>query len=363
MTSFNPTRLQIARERAGLLQKELADRCGVTAQTVSNWETGLTSPSDEDVGKIANATAFPTEFFSGPDIESLPEDAVTMRARTRIPAKKKNAALAAGAMARELAAWIERRFELPAVSLPDLRGQPADLVADVIRAEWMLGDKPIQNMIRILESRGVLVFSLAQDVREIDAFSFWSNGRPVVLLNTIKSAERSRVDAAHELKHLLCDHERTDKREEEEADRFAGALLMPKGDVLRYAPRLFSLPLLIQAKRRYGVSLVAYVYRLRELKLLSDWQYRILFKEMSKRGYRTTEPNPMPERERSTVLPQVFGLLDRQGVKPANLAKELGWSRPHLTDLLFGLGATLLPVDGKGAAPTPRVKDHLKLVD
>ena len=179
----------------------------------------------------------------------------------------------------------------------------------------------------------------------------------------MKSAERSRLDAAHELKHLLCDHERTDKREEEEADRFAGALLMPKGDVLRNAPRPFSLPLLTRAKRRWGVSLAAYVYRLHELRLISDWQYRILFREISSRGYRKEEPNPMPERERSTVLPQVFGMLEAQGMKPATLARELGWNREHLDELIFGLGAALLPVTGKGTAATPRRRGHLKLVN
>src|SRR2546422_621123 len=80
----------------------------------------------------------------------------------------------AGMLARELAAWIEHRFELPEVRLPDLQGQRPDLVSRVLRAEWLLGNKPIPNVIRLLESRGVLVLSLAQDVHALDAFSFWS---------------------------------------------------------------------------------------------------------------------------------------------------------------------------------------------
>jgi Zn-dependent peptidase ImmA (M78 family) len=344
-----------------MFQKDLAACFSYTAQTISNWETGETAPSDRDVAKLVEITGFTRDFFFMPDVEPLHEDAVSMRARSRVPAKKKRSALAAGSTARELADYIEKKFELPEVDLPDLRGQPPDLVADLIRAEWMLGDKAIPNMIKVLESRGILVFSLAQDVRELDAFSFWSNGRPIVLLNTMKSAERSRFDAAHELFHLLCHHERTDKREEEEADRFAGALLMPKGDLLRNVP-LRSLPILIQAKRRWGVSAVAYIYRLRELKLLTEWQYRLLFTEASKRGYRTTEPNPMPERERSTILAQVFAALEAGGTKLTSVATTLGWSRPHLDELIFGLGAAMLPVEGKATTQSPRKRDHLKLV-
>jgi Zn-dependent peptidase ImmA (M78 family)/transcriptional regulator with XRE-family HTH domain len=344
-----------------MFQKDLADKCKHSAQTISNWETGTTTPAAEDVDRVVEATGFPREFFYLDDVEPFHEDAVSFRARSRIPAKKKRAALAAGTMARELAAWIEQRFALPTVTLPDLHSQPPDLVADVIRAEWMLGDKPLRDLMRVVEARGVLVFSLAQDVKELDAFSFWSNGRPIVLLNTMKSAERSRADLAHELLHLICHRERTDKKEEEDADRFAGALLMPKGDVLKHAPVL-SLPRLIEAKRRWGVSLAALVYRLHELQLMSDWQYRMLFVEIARRGFRTNEPNPMPARERSTVLPQVFALLEKQGTKPASLARLLQWNRAHLDELIFGLGASLVSVDGKGTNSTPGARAHMSLV-
>ena len=123
-------------------------------------------------------------------------------------------------------------------------------------------------MIHLLESRGALVFSLTQDCHELDAFSFWSGKRPIVLLNTMKSAERSRMDAAHELMHLLCHREGTSRREEEEANSFAGAFLMPKGDVYKRIRKVYNLHQLIDSKQRWGVALSALVYRLRELELI-----------------------------------------------------------------------------------------------
>src|SRR3546814_6566541 len=42
-----------------------------------------------------------------------------------------------------------------------------------------------------------------EDTKNVDAFSCWRNGQPFVFLNTFKSAERSRFDAAHELAHLV----------------------------------------------------------------------------------------------------------------------------------------------------------------
>ena len=54
-------------------------------------------------------------------------------------------------------------------------------------------------MLHVLEAKGVRVFSLAENTRNVDAFSSWREERPFVFLNMQKTAERSRFDAAHEL--------------------------------------------------------------------------------------------------------------------------------------------------------------------
>src|SRR3954451_10446878 len=122
MPSFSPVRLQIARERRRLLRKELAALCEVTPQTVSNWETGKNVPLPEAITRLASELGFPEKFFLQPDLDRLPEGAANFRARTKLAARDKHAALAAGDLARELADWIEARFELPPVRLPDLKG-------------------------------------------------------------------------------------------------------------------------------------------------------------------------------------------------------------------------------------------------
>jgi Zn-dependent peptidase ImmA (M78 family) len=303
---------------------------------------------------------FDVSFFYRLEVDRLPEGAASFRARTKLPARQKRAALAAGELARELAAWIESRFELPPVRLPDLEGQPPELSAQVIRAEWLLGEKPIPNMIHLLESRGVLVFSLAQDCHELDAFSFWSGARPIVLLNTMKSAERSRIDAAHELFHLVAHKEETGKSEEEDADAFAGAFLMPKNDLRQRIPRVLGLNQLIEEKARLGVSLAALVYRLHKCYLCTEWQYRTLFIELSKRGYRTAEPNSIP-REGSALLSKVFEALRTQGITPRRIASELGLSLGQLQELLLGLGAAFLSFEGGGNSNRGG-RGHLRLV-
>jgi hypothetical protein len=44
---------------------------------------------------------------------------------------------------------------------------------------WALGEQPI-SMIKLLESKGVRVFSLAENTKTVDAFSCWRNDVPYV---------------------------------------------------------------------------------------------------------------------------------------------------------------------------------------
>jgi hypothetical protein len=80
-----------------------------------------------------------------------------------------------------------------------------------------------------------------------------------------------------------------------------------------------------------------------DLGLLTDWQHRSLYIEMSEKGYRRNEPNAMP-RESSQVLPKVFDALSRDGVKRSDVADALGIPVEEIEKVVFGL--TLTPLDG-----------------
>ena len=328
-----------------MFRNELASACNVAPNTISNWEGGRTSPPEAAIGVISRTLRFPPDFFFKDGVVSIPAEAATFRARTRLGARDRNSALAAGSMAAELSSWLADRFDLPRVQIPDLSRHAPETAADLLRVEWALGNGPLPNLVHLLESRGALVFSLSQDCHDLDAFTFWSESRPIVLLNMLKSAERGRMDVAHELAHLVLHREGTGKAEEDEADRFAGAFLMQRDDVLRHLQRPAHLPALMTLKGRWGVAVSALAYRLHELKLLSDWNYRSLFIEISKRGFRTSEPNTIA-RETSSLLPQVFRSLTAQGLTMAGLARELRWGHDQLAELIFGMGGTLVALDG-----------------
>ena len=109
---------------------------------------------------------------------------------------------------------------------------------------------------------------------------------------------------------------------EKEAAEFASVFLMPEGSVLANAPQGGTLNQLIAAKRKWSVSLRALVYRMHALDLLTDWQYRSLFIEISKKGLRKKERNGIRP-ETSKLLSKVFASMLEDGVTRNAVADDL----------------------------------------
>ncbi|MGY2063306.1 ImmA/IrrE family metallo-endopeptidase, partial [Nocardia gipuzkoensis] len=175
----------------------------------------------------------------------------------------------------------------------------------MLRAEWKLGTGPIKHLLATMELHGVRIMSIAADFRDVDAFSFYHRGTPFVFLDTSKTAERLRFDAAHELGHLCIHgaHAVPHGREAETvANQFASALLMPRNDVLAVGLSNPTVAQIIRAKARWNVSATALASRLHSLGLMTDWTYRSTLVELSKQGFRSAEPGSTLAHESSQVL-------------------------------------------------------------
>ena len=352
---FNPQRLGIARKRRMLNRKTFAYRIGVHVNTLTCWDQGI-MPTEENVNAIARVLEFPKDFFFGADIEEPTIETTSFRSLSTMTAARREAAHAAGAIGFMVSDWIEQRFDLPSPDIPSCpsygSGDPAD-IARGLRQEWALGEQPVWNMIHLLESKGVRIFSLAENTSSVDAFSLWRNGKPYVFLNNFKSAERSRFDAAHELGHLIMhqDGRINGKLAEEQADCFASEFLMPKADVLAVLPRVNYLQQLIKNKTRWRVSLAALTYRVHKIGITSDWKNRDFCVTIGRDGYRKEEPNPI-EREKSMVLEKVLRALWSDRTSQDAIAHDLHLPISEVNDLLFGL----LNAGCEGvAAPKPLV--------
>jgi Zn-dependent peptidase ImmA (M78 family) len=322
---------------------------------VLRYEAGKTTPADDAVPIIAKTLRFPIEFFFGDDIDEPLADTASFRSQTSMNAATRDAALAAGSIGFLISDYVEARFELPKIAVPDLSFYSPEQASRALREEWALGERPISNMIHLLESKGVRVFSLAENSLKVNAFSVWRREKPYVFLNTMKSAENSRFDAAHELAHLTLhqDGKMTGREAEDQAHRFASSFLMPEGDILAHLPYIHSLNQIIAKKARWKVSVAALNYRLRKLGLTSEWHNRNLCIQIARAGYGKREPYPI-EREVSVVWEKVLKTLWTERVTRAEIAEELHLPAAEVEALVFGVLGN--------ATPRPERKGILSIV-
>ena len=337
--TFNPQRLHLARLRRGLTMKSLAKQVSLQARSISAFEKGEFAPSNDTLRKLAKYLRFPVGFFFGPNLDVPSTRSMSFRALSRMTAGERDAALGAGALALALNDWLDNRFILPTPDVPEVHFEEPESASEIVRSEWDLGYRPIPNLIHLLELKGVRVYSLAHDTRNVDAFSFWRNETPFIFLDRQRTAERIRFDAAHELGHLV-QHKHggpLGQDAETQANVFASAFLMPASSIFGTVRHGVTLQRLIRLKKNWGVSVAALAHRLHKLHLLTDWQYRSMCIEMA--PFRKVEPEPM-EHEASQVLAKIFGTLRDEGLTRSQIATELCIGRADLESLTFGLDVT-----------------------
>lgn len=360
--SFTPSRLELARRRRGTTKKDLAAKAGVPLRTLQAYMTGEQEPTGERIATFARVLGFPPQFFFRPDVEELPLDAVSFRALSKLTARQRDQEIASAEIALDFSRWIDERFKLPEPAVPRLEDLDPENAAAATRREFGLGEQPVRHMIHLLEAHGVRVFSLAEESTDVDAFSFSLGRVPYVFLDTTKSAERTRMDAAHELGHLVMHWGEATPRgrdEEQQAQRFAAAFLMPSSSVLAEAPRGAHLSQIMTTKQRWGVSASALTVRMHRLGLLTDWQYRSLMIDISRRGLRTHEERAIPP-EGSQVLSKVLDVMRGEGMSAVGIASELRVPPEELNKVVFGL--VLMGVEGDGVTEGSHTRRSFRLV-
>jgi len=343
---FNHKRLEVARKRRGLTKTKLAEKAGVSTRSLTKFDREGYQPGEETVDRLAAALGFPSAFFFGDDLDEPSVAGSSFRALSKATARQKDEALSSGTLSMRLEKWIESHFSLPTPDVPTYQHLDPDTAAEAVRDLWGLGQRPIRNVIHLLEAHGVRVFSLPPIGREVDGFSVWHGDTPFVFLNTTKTAERSRMDAAHELGHLVLHAHGGPKgrKAEDEAYAFGAAFLMPEQTVLAEIPHGASLKRLIKEKKRWRVAAINLARRAYTLNLITEWQYRSICIELGKQG-KNYEPQPMKERETSQVLNKVFQGLKEEGISKGRVAGDLAIPVEEKNQSVFGL-LRLHAIDG-----------------
>lgn len=324
----------MARHLSGLRKSEVAARVEVSPTAVAAWENGRKRPTPAAVAKLALSLSVEPGFFAvRPDDIAAQSSAPHFRSLRSTSQLARDQAFAYGQTAVDIANSLERHVEFPDAGVPSFPVAPDDgegpeRAANHVRQAWGLGSGPAGHLVRLLENHGVLVVFSPAQAASVDAYSFDSKIRPVVVLNPIKrDYYRQRFDVAHELGHLVMhgDAEPGSRVVEDQAHRFAAELLMPSGEIRNLLPGSMGGSVwkdLAQLKEQWGVSIQALLYRARWLGRLSDVSYRNAMTSISARGWRRAEPGLVTVVEQPSLLPRAVELLADEGIAEEQLVDQ-----------------------------------------
>ena len=296
-------RIHRARMLRGLSLEALANSLGdISKQALNKFEKGDSKPNSTRILQLAKALNVKPEYFFRSDAIQLAQ--LEFRKLSKMSQARQASVREKMHDHLERYEALERCFDaettvqvLPAQSLAVANMQEAELAAQQLRDQLDIGHDAIAHLTELLEDNGIKVALLdGPDDFDGACAATHDNQHVLIALNCKRPGERMRFTAAHELGHwvMALPEDMSEKDKEGCCHRFAGAFLYPQSRVLQdfgshQRSRVF-LAELLNAKRRYGVSMQVALRRLKDLSLLTDAGYMSAMIEFSRKGWRKEEP-------------------------------------------------------------------------
>lgn len=301
-------RIRRARLLRGLSLEALAQSLGdISKQALSKFEKGGPPPNSTRLLQLAKALSVKPEYFFRADGVQLA--GLEFRKLAGMPQKRQNQI---GELMRDLLeryVSLERCFELdnapqapmqPPRALPVGSVEQAEAAAEQLRAQWEIGGDAIAHLAELLEEHCIKV-ALLDNYDGFDGACAATHDEQHILiaLNGSRPGERIRFTAAHELGHWVMDlpTDMPEKDKERCCHRFAGAFLYPaervRADFGSHCRSRVLAAELLNAKRRYGVSMALALRRLKDLGLITDAGYQGMNIQFAANGWKRAEPEAL----------------------------------------------------------------------
>ncbi len=234
--------------------------------------------------------------------------------------------------------WLERYLQIEKLTgrphvfdIPDgfpktvASFEEAEEAAQDLRAVWDLGSGPIENLIYLLEDKGIKI-GIISGITQFDALFTEYAGHKVIVVKENLPRARQRFSIAHELGHCLL--EVAGSLDKEKAmHRFAGAFLVPREKVLfelEETRHKLSIKELLILKEKYGLSMGAWLHRATDLEIITAENYLGILKFFIKKGWNRKEPGDDPAKgERPAMMEARVLRAHAEGIISTSKAAEL----------------------------------------
>ncbi|WP_017851092.1 helix-turn-helix domain-containing protein [Leptospira interrogans serovar Szwajizak] len=347
-------RLKEAREIRNLTLSDVAIHLdNITKQAISQYESNNIQPSQNKLVQLIDLLGLPSQYFSKERPFSKNDIGVANFRKLASATKSAREVVKIKSLWFAEAVFILKNYinfpalNIPKFSIPDefanleQERKQIENFANELRKYWNLGQGPIENMVRTLENNGVFVSRFGFD-ENLDAFSICvDNDAFIILGNANTTYFRSRLDAAHELGHLLLHSHLTQEEVdnplihemiERQAFYFGAAFLIP-ADALQKELISLNIDFLIRLKKRWKVSIQALVMRAYHLNLISKSQKDYFFRTF------TDRKNEPLDKEYTLEAPLLFRyafnlLKSNEGIYIRDLLDEIAYDEKTIIELL-----------------------------
>ena len=289
--------LTFAREYRGLTQSELASKIkGLSQPNLSKFEKGLQTLSDDLVEKIMDYLEFPMSFLKTSISTEITN--AHYRKKASLTKGKKDRIERQSKLIGYVIDCMSEYLEFPDTHIRSLdldNGYTPEDAARYARNFFRLGDRPVENIVTLLENHGIIVIERNFGTDDFDGVSFITDkGFYVTIINKAYSNDRKRLTLAHELGHIIMHLDPSfiilpHRDKEDEAFRFASEFLMPTAYIKQSLSNL-KISYLGTLKSYWLTSMASIIRRAYNLGTIDKNKYTYLNVELSRNGFKKREP-------------------------------------------------------------------------
>lgn len=329
-------RIRRARLVTGFTQSDVVDQLSaigisLTKAGLSKYELGGSLPNANMVLKLAKVLGVRVKaLMEEPEVAIVWLD---FRRNANLGKGKQDRIKAVASNVVEKQVWLQETLfgttshKFPKVVkaiVPD----HAEAAAADLRKSWGLGSLPLTSVTEVIEDHGGIAVHVYDGLSSFHGLSGWANQKyPIAITTGDAPADRIRFNLAHELGHLTMDSSELPLKDAERlAHRFAAAFIVPP-DIARqelgHRRRELSYSELASLKKKHGLSMAAWIYRAKDLGIISESHGAALFRGMSANNWRKVEPVEFEGQEKPRKLLQMTLRAFSEGIISESEAQYL----------------------------------------
>ena len=318
----------VLRRAADITQEDLASQLGITQAALSRYENDLRDPDDDTLESLSRSLGVTSNLLrhefrmQG----AIAADTHMRRQKTSRPSDWKRVEARLNMLRMHSSYLLDRAPLRPrnhVIQIDPQEHSPGEAAA-MLRNAWRMPIGPVRNLIRWIESAGIIVVEEDFGTQRIDGMSQWAGDHAIILLNTALPTDRKRLTAAHELGHLVMHNRYADIDMEEQANQFASEFLMPS-HIIR--PQLSNLTLgkLSDLKTEWGVPMQAIFEHSYRIGRVTAEDRQKFYRQLNSRGWKTREPgSDLLPPETPELAASIGKRLDESGLTGSEIQQLVG---------------------------------------